>query len=261
MPSTPSGSSGSSSPGTVSTRGVGTLDDDVVADDAVARALIADPAHDHDLPPKPLLRGWSHVVAFVAVTTLGTIMVALAEASGSQRAWLLIYLVGTLLMLGVSSLYHRMPWSPRARAIIRKLDHSTIFLAIAGAYTPVMAVALSGWRLPTVLAVAWGGAAVGITLQWLPLHVPRAAFTAVYVVVGWCCALGFTQLMHVLGGLGFGLLLGGGCMYTIGAIVYAAKWPDPWPRVFGFHEVFHMFTIAGAGCHLATIAFVVVPKF
>jgi hemolysin III len=95
----------------------------------------------------------------------------------------------------------------------------------------------------------------------VPLHVPRAAFTAVYVIVGWCSSLAFGQLLHNLGGLGFGLLLGGGILYTLGAVVYAAKWPDPWPRVFGFHEVFHLFTIAGAGCHLATIAFVVVPKF
>ena len=237
-----------------------TLDDDVVVDRVAAAALAVDP-HEAGLPPKPLLRGWLHVVAFTAVAVLGTITVGTADTSGSQRAWLIIYLVGTLAMLGVSSLYHRVPWSPSKRAVIRKLDHSTIFLAIAGAYTPVMAVALHGWQLPAVLITAWGGAAVGIALQWIPLHVPRAAFTAVYVVVGWCSSLAFGQLLHHLGGLGFGLLLGGGCLYTLGAVVYAAKWPDPWPRVFGFHEVFHLFTIAGAGCHLATIAFVVVPKF
>ena len=237
-----------------------TLDDDLEADRAAARALIVEPAPGLDLPPKPLLRGWSHVVAFVTVAVLGTLMVALADVSGSDRAWLLVYLAGTLLMLGVSSLYHRVRWSSSARAVVRKLDHSMIFLAIAGAYTPVMAVALSGWRLPTVLAVAWGGAAIGIVLQWLPLHVPRALFTSVYVVVGWCCAIGFTQLIDALGGVGFGLLLGGGLAYTFGAVVYAVKWPDPWPRVFGFHEVFHLFTVAGAGCHLACIALVVVPE-
>ena len=214
-----------------------------------------------ELPPKPLLRGWSHVVAFVGFAVLGTLLVGLPDVTWSQRLWLLIYVLGTLAMLGVSSVYHRLAWSPEARAIVRKLDHSTIFLAIAGAYTPVMAVALSGWRHPTVLIVAWGGALVGITLQWLRIHVPRALFTAVYVVVGWSSALAFGQLLHVLGGLGFGLLLGGGLAYTLGAVVYAAKWPDPWPRVFGFHEVFHLCTIFGVGCHLACIAFVVVPEF
>lgn len=238
-----------------------TLDDDVVADAAAAHALTAEPGHGEALPPKPLLRGWSHTVAFVVFCALGVVMVATADADGTQRATLLVYLVGTLAMLGVSALYHRLPWRPVARARIRKLDHSTIFLAIAGAYTPVMATALEGWQRPTVLSIAWGGTVVGITLQWVPLHVPRALFTAVYVVVGWCAALAFPQLLDGLGGVGFGLVLGGGGLYTIGAIVYAAKWPDPWPTVFGFHEVFHLLTIGGAGCHLAAIAFEVVPRF
>lgn len=238
-----------------------TLDDDVVADAAAAHALTAEPGHGEALPPKPLLRGWSHTVAFVVFCALGIVMVSTADADGRQRAMLVIYLVGTLLMLGVSALYHRLPWRPVARARIRKLDHSTIFLAIAGAYTPVMATALHGWQRPAVLSIAWGGAVVGITLQWLPVHVPRALFTAVYVVVGWCAALAFPQLLDGLGGTGFGLVIGGGGLYTIGAIVYAAKWPDPWPTVFGFHEVFHLFTIGGAGCHLAAIAFEVIPRF
>lgn len=238
-----------------------TLDDDIVADEAVTRALTAEPGEGVDLPPKPLLRGWSHVVAFFSFTVLGVIMVATAEATGRQRATLLIYLIGTLLMLGVSALYHRLPWRPAALARMRKLDHSTIFLAIAGAYTPIMITALGGWRQPAVLVIAWVGAVVGITLQWVPLHVPRALFTAVYVIVGWSASIAFPQLLDSLGGAGFGLLLGGGGLYTVGAVVYAAKWPNPWPRVFGFHEVFHMFTIGGAGCHLAAIAFVVVPKF
>lgn len=238
-----------------------TLDDDAAVDIVAAAALTADPATDSDLPPTPLLRGWFHVVAFVIVAALGTSMVAVADATTSQRAWLIIYLAGTLAMLGVSALYHCVRWSSQARATMRRLDHSTIFLAIAGAYTPVMAIAVTGWQRPTVLWLAWGGAALGITLQWIPVHVPRAAFTSVYVLVGWCAVIAFGQLLHNLGGVGFGLLLGGGCLYTLGAVVYAAKWPDPWPRVFGFHEVFHLLTIGGAGCHLATIAFVVVPKF
>ncbi len=238
-----------------------TLDDDTVADAAAAHALTAEPGHGEALPPKPLLRGWSHTVAFAAFCALGVVMVATADADSSQRATLLIYLIGTLAMLGVSALYHRLPWRPAARARIRKLDHSTIFLAISGAYTPIMVTALDGWQRPTILVIAWVGAVIGITLQWIPVHVPRALFTAVYVVVGWCAALAFPQLLHGLGGAGFGLILGGGGLYTLGAVVYAAKRPDPWPTVFGFHEVFHLLTIAGAGCHLAAIAFVVVPKF
>jgi hemolysin III len=186
-------------------------------------------------------------------------MLAAARASASERVWLGVYVAGTLTMFGISSLYHCLRWRDRGRAIMRRLDHSAIFLAIAGAYTPIMAVAIDGWQKVVLLCVAWGGAMVGMTLEWLPVHVPRPLFTAVYVIVGWSAAVAFPQLYRNLGGDGFGLVLGGGLLYTLGAVVYAVKRPDPWPRVFGFHEIFHLFTIAGAGCHLAAIAFYVVP--
>jgi hemolysin III len=208
---------------------------------------------------KPLLRGWSHVLAFTVIAVLGVIMLAVAGASASERLWLGIYVAGTLTMFGVSATYHTMRWQARGRSIMRRLDHSAIFLAIAGAYTPIMAVALTGWQKVAVLSAAWGGAVVGMTLEWLPIRVPRPLFTAVYVIVGWSAALAFPQLYRNLGGAGFALMLGGGLLYTFGAVVYAIKRPDPWPRVFGFHEIFHLFTIAGAGCHLAAIAFYVVP--
>jgi hemolysin III len=222
---------------------------------------VLDPTNASTVPFKPLLRGWSHVVSFFVVAVLGIVMVVRADASPRQRVWLVVYLAGTLSMLGVSSLYHRLGWSDAARARMRRLDHSTIFLAIAGAYTPVVATVVTGWQRPTVLILAWAGAFIGIALQWLPVHVPRAVFTAIYVVVGWCASLAFAQLVRGLGGVGFGLLLGGGIAYTVGAVVYAAKRPDPWPQVFGYHEVFHALTIAGAACHLAMIAFTVIPKF
>jgi hemolysin III len=208
---------------------------------------------------KPLLRGWSHVVAFTAVTVLGIIMVAAASASAGERWILLVYLLGTLAMFGVSALYHRIRWQPRAMSVMKRLDHSMIFLAIAGAYTPVAAFGLDGWQRPAVLATVWIGATVGIVLEWLPFQVPRALFTSVYVIVGWSASIALPQLYSGLGPVGFGLVLGGGVAYTVGAVVYAAKRPDPWPKVFGFHEVFHAFTIVGAGCHLAAIALVVVP--
>jgi hemolysin III len=141
-----------------------------------------------------------------------------------------------------------------------KLDHSTIFLAIAGAYTPVAVIGLDGGYQVVVLCISWVGAVVGISLQWLPFHLPRWLFAAVYVLVGWSAMFAFSQLYEGLGANGFMLVLGGGLAYTVGAIVYAAKRPDPWPRVFGFHEVFHLFTIVGAALHFAAIAFVVLPK-
>ncbi len=212
------------------------------------------------LPPKPLLRGWSHVIAFGILLILGIIMLALADGGVGDHLLLVIYLAGTLSMFGVSALYHRGRWSPRALSVMRRLDHSTIFLAIAGAYTPIAVICLDGWHRPAVLATVWGGAAVGVGMQWMRFEAPRALFTAVYVVVGWAMLLALPQLFHGMGALGFSLVLGGGLAYTGGAVVYALKRPNPWPTVFGFHEVFHACTVVGAGLHLAAIAFVVVPK-
>jgi hemolysin III len=202
---------------------------------------------------KPLLRGWSHVVSFAVVGVIGLFMLAFTEAPPADRLTLVVYLLGTLAMFGVSALYHRGAWSDAARSVWKRLDHSTIFLAIAGAYTPISVACLTGWHRVAVLAAAWGGAVLGITLQWLPLHVPRALFTVVYIVVGWSMALALPQLFHGIGALGFSLVLAGGVAYTVGAVVYALKRPDPWPQVFGFHEVFHLCTVVAAICHYIAV--------
>ncbi|MEO5723409.1 MAG: hemolysin III family protein [Ilumatobacteraceae bacterium] len=209
---------------------------------------------------KPLLRGWSHVVSFAVVGVLGLFLLAFNTASPADRLTLVVYLLGTLAMFGVSALYHRGPWAPHALSVWRRLDHSTIFLAIAGAYTPISVACLDGGYRAAVLITAWGGAVIGISLQWVPLKVPRALFTLVYIAVGWSMAIALPQLFHGIGAVGFSLVLAGGIAYTVGAVVYAAKRPDPWPRVFGYHEVFHLLTVVGAGLHLAAIAFIVSPK-
>ncbi len=203
------------------------------------------------MPQKPLLRGWSHVGALVVAAALGGVEIGLSPGNGA-RAAVIIYVIGLCTMLGVSSLYHRLRWQPVALSRMRRLDHSTIFLAIAGSYTPIAALA--------VLATVWGGAIVGMTLQWLPIDVPRWAGTAVYAVVGWAALINMPALYHGLGPVGFGLMMGGGVAYTAGAVVYALKKPDPWPTVFGYHEVFHAFTVIGAGLHIATIGLVVLPR-
>lgn len=210
---------------------------------------------------KPLLRGWSHVLAFATLLALGGWLIG--DSVGRRRgpALMIIYVAGTGAMFGVSSAYHRLRWQPEARALMSRLDHCTIFLAIAGAYTPIAVVSLTGWHRSSVLITVWAGAAVGVALQWVPWHLPRWAFAAVYVIVGWAAAPSFGQLYSGLGPLGFWLVLGGGLAYTVGALVYARKRPDPWPRVFGFHEIFHACTIVGAGLHFAVMAVVVTPKF
>jgi hemolysin III len=216
------------------------------------------PAHHHPFV-KPLLRGWSHVVALFAVVVLGIILIVRAADTARGAGVMVVYVAGTSAMFGVSAAYHRLRWNPRSRTVMSKLDHSTIFLAIAGAYTPVAVVGLHGVHRIVVLSISWIGAVIGISLQWLPFHLPRWLFAAVYVLVGWSAMFAFPQLYDGLGATGFFLILGGGLAYTAGALIYALKRPDPWPMVFGFHEVFHVFTIIGAGLHFGAIAFSVLP--
>jgi hemolysin III len=210
-------------------------------------------------PTHPLLRGWSHVVALVAAAVLCGLMVGLAPGT-LARATAIVYLVGLCAMFGVSALYHRVSWSPAARARMGRIDHSTIFAAIAGTYTPVAALGLDGWARTTLLALVWGGAVVGVALQWLPITLPRWLFTSIYALVGWAAVIALPQLHDALGTVGLALLAGGGLAYTLGAVVYALQRPDPWPSVFGFHEVFHACTVVGAGLHLAVVGLVVLPR-
>ena len=225
-------------------------------------AALSEPISDAPAAPlKPILRGWSHVVALVCVAVLGAALIVKAGDSDRGSGLMWVYVLGTASMFGVSAAYHRLRWKPRARAIMSKFDHSTIFLAIAGAYTPVAVLGLDGVHQVVVLCISWIGAVIGISLQWLPFHLPRWMFAAVYVLVGWSALFAFPQLYRGLGVGGFLLILFGGLAYTIGAVVYAMKRPNPWPRVFGFHEVFHAFTIVGASLHFAAISFWVLPKF
>jgi hemolysin III len=207
-----------------------------------------------------MLRGWSHVVGFVAMVALGSAVVAVADASAGQRWVLAVWLGGMSTMFGVSALYHRGRWRPATWRALQRLDHSAIFLAIAGTYTPVAAFCLDGWYRPAVLGTVWGASTVGIATRWMPVNLPRWLFGTIYVMVGWSMLLALPGLLRGAGGVGFGLLLAGGMAYTLGAVVFAAKRPDPWPKVFGFHEVFHACTLVGAGLHMAAIAFAVLPR-
>jgi len=145
------------------------------------------------------------------------------------------------------------------RRRMRRLDHSTIFLAIAGSYTAVVGISLSGWPRTLELSIVWIGAAVGITLRQVWLDAPKWVIALPYVVVGWSALVVFPELVHALGGAGTALLVAGGVAYSAGAAVYAAKKPDPVPGVFGYHEVFHACTIVGAVLHFVLIAWIVVP--
>jgi hemolysin III len=207
---------------------------------------------------KPRLRGVSHQwAALVAVVLL--VPLALTAQGGRARLAALVYGVAVCGLFGVSALYHRHDWGPRARAWMRRADHSMIFVFIAATYTPVALLVLHGTLATVILAVVWGGAAGGVILNLLWTTAPKWVSALVYVALGWVAIAAVPQLWDGLGWLGVLGLGAGGLLYTAGAVVYARGRPDPVPQVFGYHEVFHVLVIAAAAAHYAVIAFGVLP--
>lgn len=205
-----------------------------------------------DLPPKPMLRGRLHQVAFVVWVPASLTLVALGRTTAA-RAATAVYAAAMLALYGVSAAYHRVPWTPRARRWMRRLDHSMIFVFIAGTYTPLSVLGLGGaWRV-SILAAVWGAAAVGVALKMSRLGLASRAGTALYIALGWTAIVAMPQLVRTLSASAITLLFIGGALYTTGAIVYARRRPDPVPAVFGFHEVYHAFVIGGSVCHYAVI--------
>jgi hemolysin III len=215
----------------------------------------------HNRGQRPLLRGWLHVVACVGWLIGGPFLVV-AGPDAWAKSVLAVYVAGMLVMFGISAAFHRIRWSAPAWRRMRRADHSAIFVGIAGTATALAGLALTGWAQVAVLTLVWAGAAAGITLRQIWLDAPQWAVAVPYVVVGWGPpVVAAPQLLHVLGGLGFSLMLVAGAAYTAGALVYARKHPDPWPRVFGFHEVFHACTLVGAGLFAYVIAFIALPAY
>jgi hemolysin III len=208
---------------------------------------------------RPLLRGWIHLVAFVVTVIGAPFVIAQAPTAGSAAA-LAVYMTTIAGLFGVSAAFHRIRWSPAARRRMRRADHATIFIAIAGTNTAVAGLALSGWPQILILALVWGGAAIGIIVRQTWLDAPKWAIAIPYVVVGWCAVVVLPQLSHALGGAGLGLLIAGGAFYTAGALVYALRKPDPVPGVFGYHEVFHACTVVGASLHFVVVMVYALPR-
>ncbi len=205
---------------------------------------------------KPRMRGWLHFWSFVVSIGSGVVLVAVAAARVGAGAALAttVYSVTILALFGVSALYHRHTWrTPRARAIMKRLDHSMIFLFIAGTYTPVSALALAPGTARWVLTVVWGGALLGVLLKTVWPHAPSWLAVPVYMALGWVAVFVLPELLTNGGVAVFVLLLAGGALYTAGAVFYATKWPNPWPHTFGYHEFFHAATVLAALCHLVAI--------
>ena len=215
-------------------------------------------AHIHDLPARPSLRGVSHFYACFVAAALGITSVVTAPP-GTATLAATIYAIGLVGMFAASALYHRPQWHPAQAARLLKLDHTAIFVMIAGTTTPIALLAIDGTLGAVVLALVWAIASAGIVFEWLPVHAPRGYVTAVYLTLGWIGVLGIGGLWENTGLEGVLLVAGGGVLYTIGAVVHAARRPDPWPQVFGYHELFHAFVIAAALLHWCAIQFLVLP--
>jgi hemolysin III len=206
---------------------------------------------------KPLLRGWLHTYAFFAALAAGAVLCGLAVTRPGTAPLVscLIYTVSVCGMFGVSALYHRRVWSQRGFALMRRLDHSMIFVFIAGTYTPFSALLLPSDRATVILAVVWGGALAGVAMKLAWPHAPRWASAPLYVALGWVAVFVLPDLLHRGGVALLVLLLVGGVAYTVGAVCYALRWPKGWPRYFGHHEFFHACTLLAALAHHVAIYF------
>jgi hemolysin III len=212
-----------------------------------------------DHPVKPRLRGVSHQWAFFVAVVAGLVLVV-AAPSGRATLAATIYAVSVAAMFGASALYHRIDWkSLAARRWMRRLDHSMIYLLIAGTYTPFALLVLDGGLAKAVLIAVWGGAALGIGLKLLWPDTPKWLTAGVYVTLGWVAIIAFPQLASELGPIGMALVAGGGLLYTAGAVVYALRRPDPAPAVFGYHEIFHVLVIAAAVLQFVAVAAYALP--
>jgi hemolysin III len=212
----------------------------------------------HVLNEKPRLRGVFHQWAFFVSLGAGMALVLLANGSRATIA-AAIYAFSLSALLGVSALYHRVTWGPAARRWMRRLDHTMIFVLIAGTYTPFALLVLHGTIAEIVLVAVWACAAAGIVLNLIWWDAPKTVTAAVYLSTGWIAVLAFPQLWSGLGPVGFGLVVLGGILYTAGAVVYARRRPDPKPAVFGYHEIFHLLVVAAAACQFAAIAIYALP--
>ncbi|HEU4905038.1 MAG TPA: hemolysin III family protein [Solirubrobacterales bacterium] len=208
---------------------------------------------------KPRLRGVSHEWAFFISLLLGAALIVAADTPKATLA-VAIYAVSLSALLGTSALYHRVNWKrPEARRWMRRLDHSMIFFLIAGTYTPFALLVLDGPSADAILAVVWFGAVVGAIVEMVWIEHPKWVAALVYMSLGWVAVVAFPGLWEEMGVGGTLLVAAGGLLYTVGAVVYATQRPNPSPRVFGYHEVFHALVILAAAAHFSAIAFFALP--
>ncbi|MEE1294202.1 PAQR family membrane homeostasis protein TrhA [Bifidobacterium merycicum] len=208
--------------------------------------------------PKPAMRGWIHAVAAPLSLAAGIVLICLAKQPGLKWACA-VFMVSSLILFTNSAAYHLGDWNPKVTDMLRRIDHVNIFLLIAGTYTPVSFALQPFWRNLVIISM-WVCTAIAIIIHGVWINAPRWLYTLVYVIFG-IYGLAYMALFWtspVAGPAVTILIIAGGVCYITGAIVYARRKPDPWPRVFGFHEIFHCGTVAGYACHMVAIYMVIV---
>ena len=207
----------------------------------------------------PMLRGWLHLFCFFATIPAG-IWLVIEASSGTSRAAAAVYVLGLLALFGASGTYHRRRWSATWRARLKRVDHGAIFVMIAGTYTPVCLVALGGVLGTLMLVSVWIGAITGVVLAAAGIAERRLVGALRYVALGWAAVGVMPALVHRISAGQLALIVAGGVIYTVGVIVLGSRRPNPFPRVFGYHEVWHVMVVAAAVCHfLAIQSFVAGP--
>jgi len=196
---------------------------------------------------KPTWRGWIHAATFPIAIAAGIVLIALSQ--GTAAKWsAAVFMATSLLLFGNSALYHRFRWKPKTRAILKRIDHANILLLIAGTYTPIAVLALPTSQATILLSLVWGGAILGILFRVFWIDAPRWLYVALYLVLGWAAVMYIVPLFEANAAM-MVLVAVGGILYTLGAVVYALKRPNPWPGHFGFHEIFHVCTVLAFLCH------------
>ncbi|MER6095137.1 hemolysin III family protein [Streptomyces sp. NPDC001728] len=218
---------------------------------------IAQPPVDEtaSLPPKPRLRGWLHAGMFPAVIVAGLVLVALSDSPRARIACG-IYVLTACLLFGISALYHRGNWGPRGEAVLRRLDHANIFLIIAGTYTPLTLLLLPDSTAKPLMWAVWAAATAGIAFRVFWVGAPRWLYTPCYIAMGWAAVFFLPDFMRTGGIAVLVLVVVGGLLYSAGGVIYGIKRPNPSPRWFGFHEVFHSLTLAAFIVHYVGISLV-----
>lgn len=206
------------------------------------------------LDQKPTWRGWIHAGTFPLAVVLGAVLIVLADGVAATISSS-VFVASSLLLFGISALYHRIDWQPATKRLFKRLDHANIFLLIAGSYTPITVLCLPKEKAILLLSLVWGGALLGIGFRLFWIGAPRWLYVPLYLLLGWASVMFMPDFFRANAAT-MVLIVIGGILYSVGAVIYAVKRPNPFPGRFGFHEIFHTLTVLAFLCHWTAILLV-----